>query len=664
MATKDKKRNRKVSLKKYYMEPSLNSPYTYLESLFDETDPVAITYGERAQAMLEQICSNFQFTKNNNGVYAQQSLDFLLQVIESQRISEINFLKTQIQLLNNTSEKGQIQQDLIKTLESFENGQTGDGYLNFIKTINEALNTIKGFKARFDALTVNANMPNNKNSNIMLRRRLMEQCDTLINNITGSRTQFHYSYEEAVRQATLYFLKTKGYDFMERSVANAVSGGGDIAAAAILIQQELAVYLSDRILPKLELKYEELRGISEENKIKFERIYTLMKEAIDTEPTFDDLANIFNDQTLLEDTKKLFGISIKNTEIRKRKGGKANTIANAIMTNDKFKTKIDAKSKITKALRHVKVDFQGKGKGASSRHVSFADEIRSLLNPLLLGRHLHGSGATDVLLGQFITSINGIDDELQLEPQNSDNNLVIQTLNNIKQEVSNSSITQDPKKLTQIYQKNLEELENKLNNLQKAFIIHESVKFYTTLEDGTRLKALHGRQMLISNYINSIDNFGVGANLDTKWLSFAIYNLATDALGAYLKDPLQTYLAIFAGIIMFDDFGVIAKQATSTIQLNNVTNLHLYHINDIYVPASLFLQAVYEKMDQVQDSILSESAFSTIITGIPTINYKNNPLAYGPNLISRWGPVKEKSNSINIELEFAAHFLSLLSNIT
>lgn len=65
--------------------------------------------------------------------------------------------------------------------------------------------------------------------------------------------------------------------------------------------------------------------------------------------------------------------------------------------------------------------------------------------------------------------------------------------------------------------------------------------------------------MLISNYINSIDNFGVGANLDTRWLSFAIYNLATDALGAYLKDPLQTYLAIFAGIIMFDDFGVIAK---------------------------------------------------------------------------------------------------------
>lgn len=76
------------------------------------------------------------------------------------------------------------------------------------------------------------------------------------------------------------------------------------------------------------------------------------------------------------------------------------------------------------------------------------------------------------------------------------------------------------------------------------------------------------------------------------------------------------------------------------------------------------MQAVYEKMNQVQDSILSESAFSTIITGIPTINYKNNPLAYGPNLISRWGPVKEKSNSINIELEFAAHFLSLLSNIT
>lgn len=664
MATKDKKRNRKVSLKKYYMEPSLNSPYTYLESLFDETDPVAITYGERAQAMLEQICSNFQFTKKNNGAYAQQSLDFLLQVIESQRISEINFLKTQIQLLNNTSEKGQIQQDLIKTLESFENGQTGDGYLNFIKTINEALNTIKGFKARFDALTVNNNMSDNKSPSIMLRRRLMEQCDTLINNITGSRTQFHYSYEEAVRQATLYFLKTRGYDFMERSVANAVSGGGDIAAAAILIQQELAVYLSDRILPELELKYEELRGIGEENKIKFERIYTLMKEAIDTEPTFDDLANIFNDQTLLEDTKKLFGISVKNTEVRRRKGGKANTIANAVMTNDKFKTKIDARSKITKALRHVKVDFQGKGKGASSRHVSFADEIRSLLNPLFSGRHLGGSGATDVLLGEFITSINGIDDELQLEPQNSENNLVIQTLNNIKQEVSNSNITQDPKKLTQIYQKNLEELENKLNNLQKAFVIHESVKFYTTLEDGTRLKALHGRQMLISNYINSIDNFGVGANLDTRWLSFAIYNLATDALGAYLKDPLQTYLAIFAGIIMFDDFGVIAKQATSAIQFSNITNLHLYHINDIYVPASLFLQAVYEKMNQVQDSILSESAFSTIITGIPTINYKNNPLAYGPNLISRWGPVKEKSNSINIELEFAAHFLSLLSNIT
>ncbi len=48
MATTDKKRNRKVSLKRYYMTPSLGNPYTYLESLFDETDPVAIAYGERA----------------------------------------------------------------------------------------------------------------------------------------------------------------------------------------------------------------------------------------------------------------------------------------------------------------------------------------------------------------------------------------------------------------------------------------------------------------------------------------------------------------------------------------------------------------------------------------------------------------------------------------
>ena len=98
-------------------------------------------------------------------------------------------------------------------------------------------------------------------------------------------------------------------------------------------------------------------------------------------------------------------------------------------------------------------------------------------------------------------------------------------------------------------------MENTLKDIKNSFILHESTKFYLTVEKGTK-RAYHGREMNIFNYIQEAAVTGT-FNQDT--LNFMAMNLATDSIGAANKEPLETYLSMFAGLLMFDDFSVVAK---------------------------------------------------------------------------------------------------------
>jgi hypothetical protein len=130
-----------------------------------------------------------------------------------------------------------------------------------------------------------------------------------------------------------------------------------------------------------------------------------------------------------------------------------------------------------------------------------------------------------------------------------------------------------------------EKLNSFLKDMQTSFIVHESTKFYLSLEHGKN-REFSGREMSIFHYL---DEAAYTGSFNPTVLTFMAMNLATDAIGAANKEPLETYLSIFAGLIMFDDFAVVAKNLTNQIDLSNIKNIHLYKLQSMYFPASYFL---------------------------------------------------------------------------
>jgi len=68
---------------------------------------------------------------------------------------------------------------------------------------------------------------------------------------------------------------------------------------------------------------------------------------------------------------------------------------------------------------------------------------------------------------------------------------------------------------------------------------------------------------------------------------------------------------------MFDDFAIIGRDIAENSMYNNVTNIHLYKLQDTYFPASVFLDATYQALmagkDAIQSNILNGNAFTVSI---------------------------------------------------
>jgi hypothetical protein len=126
-----------------------------------------------------------------------------------------------------------------------------------------------------------------------------------------------------------------------------------------------------------------------------------------------------------------------------------------------------------------------------------------------------------------------------------------------------------------------------IEGVNKAFIIHESDKYYQSMEAGfeknwnASVGGFHGRTIAILNYIDIMNNlsknFGLG---DIKTAKFVVYNLGSHSPGSN-QQTISTLEEIFtyaAAMIMFDDIAIAVKEATNELKFSNVTNLHLYKL--------------------------------------------------------------------------------------
>ena len=642
-----------------YRFPSITDPYVYLKTLENYNNPIEHGILTLANNMLSNI------SEYENGAEKQQlALDFLKKAANTQRADEIIFLRARINQLK------QFDGELSKNLSERLNELTQEGvpfdYNEFLIILNGAMRTLQTLKDRLEVLQ---DKDNNKN-NAALRRDLIKGIDSTVKEFSERRRDFYYSNEELIRNLTLKFLTHT--DEIKNATQDIINSGDtgikSFVAMQVIIQQKLVEYINEHDKGMLVPKNGSNRNYYKDQEDFVNKLNGFNDDFFKRFAEDTNIESVFN-KKLLDEAAKAFNIVIED-KIQHRKYKESEKITDTINDLRKAANITDLKFSNSQKdrLRRVTVNFRSPG-----REVSIADEVGSFFERAISNAfHLGGAGGgTDSIYLGALDIDSGEGDPFE-------DTLIENAFAHLKTTIYSSTKTaNDSELVSKTYQETLKALDQQLEGLQKIFIVHESTKFYMTVEEGTK-RSFHGRAMNLFNYIDSIKQFGNGFGIDTDWLNFFAYNLATDALGASAINPLKSFFAIAAGLIMFDDFSVIAKRALDNEKIyNNINSIHLYKLQDLYFPASYFLEKTYIEMEKVADTLSDGMGFKTELS-VPTINYYSNEEWYinkekkqiyksnysGATLAERFEQVKNKAKqNTKIQLSFAASFLDLISNL-
>lgn len=215
----------------------------------------------------------------------------------------------------------------------------------------------------------------------------------------------------------------------------------------------------------------------------------------------------------------------------------------------------------------------------------------------------------------------------------------------------------------------IEEEMAELGYLNDIFIFHESDKLYSTMVTnravgGHDSAIFHGRNLSMLSYINemySMNGLGGLELVQEDTLKFLTANLAQGAIAQDKRGPLEKYFSLFAGMLMFDDLMLMAKDVEKDISgIHSTTKqVHLYSLNGVYVPASMIMQATYNQLMQVTPELNDMSARATIHvpSGFVTTGSPNN-------YYSLW--TQNSANALQntrIEITLFASFIQFIQGI-
>jgi len=235
-------------------------------------------------------------------------------------------------------------------------------------------------------------------------------------------------------------------------------------------------------------------------------------------------------------------------------------------------------------------------------------------------------------------------------------------------------------------QKALNELQQQLNIDKEVFNqmfthinVHGTVKGYGSIDATT--SAFEGASFgkNIEEQIGIIDSMAEMGGItigDKNWLIFALINCGNGMIGSGNKHALEDYLSAFVGLLMFNDATQMIQDVIDFTQNNYIMDyegpqdIHLYTLNNKYVPASYILNQTYEHLRYAFGIIDSELGKNhgtnvTLKTYNPsqTSNFTQDELRFPPG--ARWQT--EKANALaqtSLTMTFLAHFLDLLKSIS
>ena len=533
------------------------------------------------------------------------------------------------------------------------------------------------------------------------RYRLDGDISSFLNRLTGN---FSISHEKEIQKDAEQLFAVRVQNLATKILSNfgltsLISSGEDFSAiaASLLVELEAEIQKEmdeqllnktktrldqdiDDILIKIEQRYDQLankqrlakspieKALTDITSIEYTRITTNAKEIL----------NIHTDLTQdQEEIRKK--IESKDTSLNNNKRVKRNKeiqeIRNRIKTNTLLRNNLGL----------VKFSISG---SCQTKHGSINELVLSLLNN---GTNVKGNAATDIIsfifeghlsidqsvLNQLVANIGkAYTETVAQQVPNKDDKKIKDTTHLVND--MNEKITE----LIKEAEKKLKEQSD--FNLDDIFVFHESLKLYSSAETGRHFKGFEGRSITLMSYIDNL--YSMQATIGNKTplpisrdeMGFIGINLAPGAAAEKQKEPLENYLSLYAGMLMFDDVANIAAEAAVQMdsEKNNQTpstgirQIHLYNLNGMYVPASMFLSYLSNAVNNTATMIQSGSAMRATIS-VPSSNkayaqYMKERYTSKDHLLTlqTWEEVAaENSQNTKISITFLTAFKAFINSL-
>lgn len=620
--------------------PDIRDPYVYLKSLLERKGP---DHFYRLFGRAKQIISNVPHITSEAGT-AESSLNFLLNAASAQRAAEIRFIRAKIAKLSPYD--GVKAVEMQNFLSQVESGGSFD-YRSFIKLLNEVLIGINETTNRIKSFL------DTENSNKKLLDFSLTQASTLINSLGKKRDMKKYSenYDEAIRFFTMKFMEEHGQEFIKNFIINNFNfdiAAINFSACAIYLQQSLIKFLVNN--PKL---------FTYLNNTKIDNFEQYLKD------TYANISKEFKKtreaQIFIEGGEQLQNIINEISNFFKLKIGKVNRTKKTTSSIDESLNKLISTEGISKRKKEQLLSNLRKIQITAN----FNNSKTSLGNFKELDSLISGIFVTAIETGHLNTGTDSyyVGDLLLEETTNSTFSGVqdeeIKILNDLKKSLQAGKTNENTEVIKEAMLK-LEKLYQITKEIESGFIVHESTKFYKTIEKGRwhKHKGFSGRSIVINNYIDHIASMGLDFGINTDWLKFAALNLSDNTVGgSSLTNTLSNYFLVFAGLIMFDDFEILAQTLLNQLTFSNLDSIHFYKLQDLYFPSSYFLQETYNLLSRNLEDIKSNNSFQIEIT-VPSAEADSKS-----KFPENWEKTKNSvaSNTL-VKISFALNFLDFMSH--
>lgn len=275
-------------------------------------------------------------------------------------------------------------------------------------------------------------------------------------------------------------------------------------------------------------------------------------------------------------------------------------------------------------------------------------EIETAVNGIIItaldkGVNAHasyGSGqnafqATDVMELMLITKNSAVNEyaKSMMDDLNRLNEMAAKKFQNVG---ANGRTKENAREMTKMYEDYYAELLRKLEKYQEFYddaaeLFHietsnkdyEAMGLYGTNEFkgatlGSGAEDVAARILMMTEGSEAIAKYQQTGGLsafDVNWLSNAILNSGEHMVARRMRGAVINYLQMFAAFLMFDDFGVMAKNYIDAMAHNaqssltddkGIHTIHLYKLQTFYMPSSYILEQVYTHMKKSLQNIFQE----------------------------------------------------------